>query len=211
MSRVYALALGLFLATAVIHLCGGATAQSQVWQAPGNASAGNTAQLPVSLVIQNALNGQMQDVQQNIFNYQFQAAGNNTPAQAALVDSRSLQLANAASANERLISTLLTSNGSIPQGRLVAMADQMNASLTRIDNMSIGLQHRASALSGASGRNNSVSPVSSLMGQLNYTMSLDRQVSGMANLAYGFKNSSGKGPKRSGHAIFLTAYPVLRP
>ena len=211
MSRLNFLALILVMTTAVMLLCGVAMAQSQVWQAPVNDPAGNATQLPISLVIQNALSGQMQDIQQNIFNYQFQAAGNNTPVQAALVDARSLQLANAASDNERLISALLASNGSIPQGRLVAVADQMNVSLSRINNMSLGLQHQASALSWADGRNSTVSPMNSLMGQLNYTMSLDRQASGMANRTSGFRISGVKVPKRSGHAIFSTAYPVSRP
>jgi hypothetical protein len=154
-----------------------AIAPSFAQQAPGNASGNDITSLPVSVILDNAMNQQMQDIQERIFEYKFQAASNDPTSQEALVNSRGRELANEAANNERFVSSLLSNNASLQGDQLAALSVVMNISTARLNNMSLELQYRAAGLSlppnGSKGYSNSVLP---LAGEINNTIKLDQKM-----------------------------------
>lgn len=178
--RSYHKALILIIAIVVLGAFSAIAPSFAQHAAAVNASDSNIVSLPVSFVIDNAMNAQMQDIQENIFEYKFQAANNDTAAQEALVNSRSRQLNNDVASNEMFLNALISRNVSIPGSQLAALADQMNVSLGRMNKMSMKLQEHAAGLSlvnGHSENNNSAIP---LISEINNTMALDQKVSQVA-------------------------------
>jgi hypothetical protein len=94
------------------------------------------------------------------------------------VSSRGQELANEAANNERFVNSLLSNNVSLKGDQLAALADAMNISTARINNMSLDLQYRSAGLplpyNGSKGYGNSVLP---LVGVINNTIALDQKMS----------------------------------
>jgi hypothetical protein len=179
MSGYRSFSMGLvFLAALMLILVVVAIVLSFAQQAPGNPSGNDITSLPISLVLDNAMNQQMQDIQERIFEYKFQAASNDPTSQEALVNTRGQELANEAANNERFVNSLLSNNVSLKGNQLAALADAMNISTARINNMSLDLQHRSAGLpltdNGIEGNSNFVMP---LVGEINNTIALDQKMS----------------------------------
>lgn len=148
-----------------------------------NATGDGAGNLPISAIIDQALNAHEQDIKDRMFDYQFNAAKDNPDAQANIVKKRGEELKAEANDKKSLIEALLNEdqNGTIPEERLAAMMDETNKSLERVMNSSSIWEDHAMELTMVSGHQSYTGVIKPLVTELDQTRSMAQNESSKAN------------------------------
>ncbi|HTY90657.1 MAG TPA: hypothetical protein VMC84_05715 [Methanocella sp.] len=139
-----------------------ASAQQQAFDSSSDA-------VPLSFILDNALDTHAQDIQENIFEYEFNAAGNDPGLQSALVLKRSDQLANETNHKKAFLQALIKKNDMVPDDQAAEMADSIGASVDRLGNWSKKLGEHAAGLSILNGHKAYSENVIPLISDINET------------------------------------------
>jgi len=114
-------------------------------QAQDNASGGK-GDMPVSFLLDSAIDAHEQDIKERMFEYKFEAASGNPDAQVALVKERSDELKNDTASKKGILKALMARNGSIPGKQLAAIVDEMSSGIEKLGGWSKKLEEHAAGL-----------------------------------------------------------------
>lgn len=115
------------------------------------ASYNSSGAMPLSFILDDALDTHAQDIKENIFEYEFNSSQNDPSRQSALVQKRSDELAGEANDKKALIRALMRKNGTIPDDQIAGMADSISLSVDRLGNRSKKLGEYAAGLTMLNG------------------------------------------------------------
>jgi hypothetical protein len=180
----------LLVIFSIIFLAAALPAQAQ--QAADNGTGDDISALPVSFILDNTMDSHVQDILQNIYEYEFRAAADNPAAQSELVQKRSDGLMMDTLDKKEVMRSILSRNESISPEQLMALASEMNGSIDRLNGWSKKLEDHAAGLSLLNGHKAGKDPIVPLLSDINDVRGLAGK---MAQVA---KDNRNKGPKNKG-------------
>ncbi len=101
---------------------------------------------PVTFILDDMISSHEQDIREKMFEYKFEAASGDPDKQAGLVVERSDELKREAEAKKGFLQALISGNSSLPDGQLMALADDTNVSLEKLNGRSKKLEEHAAGL-----------------------------------------------------------------
>lgn len=167
----------LALSTTMVLLLSVATAFHVSAQQGARSSSANITALPLSFLLDSTLDSHAQDIKENIFEYQFQAAKNNPAAQSDLIKKRSDELKNDTIDKKNLLDALMEANASLTDEQRAIIADETNASVEKISHMSKNLEEHAAGLTLLDDHTAYTQSVMPLIDNINDTMDLAKKIS----------------------------------
>lgn len=102
--------------------------------------------MPLTFILESSLDSHAQDIQENIFEYQFSAANDDPEKQSLLVEKRGNELKETASKKKAFIQALLELDGAISDEQLAGMAELLDTSFEKLDKWSKKLEEKAAGL-----------------------------------------------------------------
>ena len=154
--------------------------------------------MPLSFILDNALDTQAQDIQENIFEYKFDAASNSPDAQSSLLQKRTDDLASDANDKKAFLKALIKKNATIPGYQISDMAGSVGASMDQLDKWSKKLENHAAGLVLLKGRN--ATSVQPLINNIQDTKGLSDSLRNY-NGNNGYLGNIGNGPHGNGNPI----------
>jgi hypothetical protein len=133
---------------------------------PAYASNG-TGALPVSFILDSALDAHEQDIKENIFEYKFNAANNDPTLQSELVQKRSEDLKKVTMNKKSFMQALIDNGGTIPDGQMEMLAEEMGKSFQKLDAWSKKLEEHAAGLTLLKGHKTYTDDIQPLMKDIN--------------------------------------------
>jgi hypothetical protein len=138
----------------------------QAQQAADNTTANDIGALPVSFVLNNAIDAHEQDIRQKIFEYEFMAAENSPSVQSDLVRKRSEDLKKDTLGKKKVMSAILSRNGSISPEQLGALASEMSGNIDRLSGFTRKLEEKAAGLSLLNGHKTNTDTIAPLLNDI---------------------------------------------
>ncbi len=167
----------LALSTAMVLLLSVATAFHVSAQQGAGSSGANITALPLSFLLDSTLDSHEQDIKENIFEYEFQAAKDDPDAQSDLIKKRSQELKNDTIGKKNLLDALMGENASLTDEQRAIIADETNVSMEKIDHMSKKLEEHAAGLTLLDDHTAYTQSVMPLIDNINDTMDLAKKIS----------------------------------
>jgi hypothetical protein len=155
--------LKILVFSSVVLLLFFSAAAATAQQATNNSTGGA---MPLTFILESALDSHAQDIQENIFEYKFEAANNDPAKQSILVQKRSNELKNATMGKKAFIQALLRHNGSISDEQMAGMADELGTSVQKLDVWSKKLEEHAANLAMLNGHRTYTDEILPLMGDI---------------------------------------------
>jgi len=140
----------------------------------------DTGALPVSFILDSALEAHEQDIKEKMFEYKFEAASNDPAAQVDLVKERSDELKKDIASKKGILMALMARNDSVPDYQFAALTDEMSASIEKLNGWSKKLQDHAAGLTMLNGHKAYTDSVVPLIDDLNDARELASRASQVA-------------------------------
>ncbi len=109
-------------------------------------SSRGTGTPPVSFILDSMLEAHEQDIKEKMFEYKFEAAGNDPAAQVNLIKERSDELKNDTASKKGILMALMAMNDSVSGKQFAAITDEMSASIEKLNGWSKKLEEHAAGL-----------------------------------------------------------------
>ncbi len=171
-----------FVLMAVFAMAAALTVPSYAQLAQNNTTGNDTIALPISAIIDSAINAHEQDIKEKIFEFKFASANNSPAVQADLIIARSDEIKKDASDDANLLNALAATNGSISDEQLAAMADETNKSMDKLDNWSKNLERHSGEVSARDVNKSYVDPVKPLMSNISNAQTIVANISHAAKV-----------------------------
>ncbi len=145
-------------------------------QTPDNGSK-DAGGVPISFILDSAIDAHEQDIRDKMFEYKFEAAAGNPAGQVALVEERSNELKNDTAHKKSILKALMAKNGSVSGNKLAKMADELGASIDKLSGQSKKLEEYAAGLTLLYGSEAYTGPIEPLISEVNDARGLAQKAS----------------------------------